>query len=60
MNADIHQREESDMELSNLEAANYDAMIAEEAILEWLLELASNEQAPELDDEFLLDGTHTH
>lgn len=45
--------EETDMELSSIEAANFDAMIAEEAILDWLANLESDDtdyESAEADD----------
>jgi hypothetical protein len=50
-------REESDMDLSSIEAASYDVMVAEEAILEWLVNLESDDTDYELaeGDEFMQD-----
>ena len=46
--------EENDMDLSNIESANFDAMVAEEAILDWLVNLESEDTDYELaeTDEF--------
>lgn len=41
-------KEEHDMDLSNVNAANFDAMVAEEAILEWLANLESEDTGYEL------------
>lgn len=50
-------REESDMDLSSIEAANYDVMVAEEAILDWLVNLESDDTDYELaeTDEYIQD-----
>lgn len=40
--------EENDMDLSSIEAANFDAMVAEEAILDWLVNLESDDTGYEL------------
>ena len=40
--------EEDDMDLSNIESANFDAMVAEEAILDWLVNLESDDTDYEL------------
>jgi len=40
--------EENDMDLSSIESANFDAMIAEEAILDWLVNLESDDTDYEL------------
>lgn len=48
-------REENDMDLSSIDAANFDAMVAEEAILDWLVNLESDDTGHELaesDDTF--------
>ena len=39
MSYGIYQGQENDMELSSIETANFDAMVAEEAILDWLSNL---------------------
>lgn len=46
--------EENDMDLSSIESANFDAMVAEEAILDWLVNLESDDTDYELaeTDEF--------
>lgn len=36
-------REDDDVDLSNIEAADYDVMVAEEAILDWLVNLESSD-----------------
>jgi hypothetical protein len=41
-------RQESDMDLSSIDAANYDVMVAEEAILDWLVNLESDDTDYEL------------
>lgn len=46
--SDAKNREENDMDLSNIESANFDAMVAEEAILEWLVNLESDDTDYEL------------
>jgi hypothetical protein len=50
-------REENDMDLSSIEAANYDVMVAEEAILDWLVNLESDDTDYELaeTDEYIQD-----
>jgi len=40
--------EENDMDLSSIESANFDAMVAEEAILDWLVNLESDDTDYEL------------
>lgn len=40
--------EENDMDLSNIDSANFDAMVAEEAILDWLVNLESDDTDHEL------------
>ena len=40
--------EEDDMDLSSIESANFDAMVAEEAILDWLVNLESDDTDYEL------------
>ena len=40
--------EENDMDLSNIDSANFDAMVAEEAILDWLVNLESDDTDYEL------------
>ena len=40
--------EEDDMDLSSIESANFDAMVAEEAILDWLVNLESDDTDFEL------------
>ncbi len=49
--------EENDMELSSFESANFDAMIAEEAILDWLVNLETDDTGYELaeSDDFLIE-----
>ncbi|MBS3743932.1 MAG: hypothetical protein KGY48_06245 [Wenzhouxiangellaceae bacterium] len=42
--------EENDMDLSSIESANFDAMVAEEAILDWLVNLESEDTDYELSD----------
>jgi hypothetical protein len=50
-------RQESDMDLSSIDAANYDVMVAEEAILDWLVNLESDDTDYELaeTDELMQD-----
>ncbi|MFO7762416.1 MAG: hypothetical protein R6V61_01635 [Wenzhouxiangellaceae bacterium] len=38
------------MDLSSIESANFDAMVAEEAILDWLVNLESEDTDYELSD----------
>lgn len=47
--------EENDMDLSSIESANFDAMVAEEAILDWLVNLESddNDCEPAESDELI-------
>jgi hypothetical protein len=40
--------EEDDMDLSSIESANFDAMVAEEAIIDWLVNLESDDTGYEL------------
>lgn len=40
--------EEDDMDLSSIESANFDAMVAEEAIIDWLVNLESDDTDYEL------------
>lgn len=49
--------EENDMDLSSFDSANFDAMVAEEAILNWLINLESEDAGFELaeGDEVLLE-----
>ena len=42
--------EEDDMDLSSIESANFDAMVAEEAILDWLVNLESDDTDYELSE----------
>lgn len=42
--------EENDMDLSSIESANFEAMVAEEAILDWLVNLESDDTDYELSD----------
>lgn len=41
--SNMHDSEDKDMELSSIDAANFDAMMAEEAILDWLVNLESDD-----------------
>lgn len=47
--------EENDMDLTSIEAANFDVMVAEEAILDWLVNLESDDTDYEMSesDEFV-------
>ena len=49
--------EENDMDLSSIDSANFDAMVAEEAILDWLVNLETNDTDFEFGEaeEFLLE-----
>lgn len=49
--------EENEMDLSSIESANFDAMIAEEAILDWLVNLETDDTGYELaeSDDFLIE-----
>ncbi len=42
--------EENDMDLSSIDSANFEAMVAEEAILDWLVNLESDDTDYELAD----------
>lgn len=46
--SDATNHEENDMDLSSIESANFDAMVAEEAILDWLVNLESDDTDFEL------------
>lgn len=41
--ADTTNREELDMDLNSIDAANLDALMAEEAILDWLVDLEAED-----------------
>ena len=47
--------EEHDMDLTSIEAANFEVMVAEEAILDWLVNLESDDTDYEMSesDEFV-------
>jgi len=47
---DVQMHEDNDMDLTSIEAANFDAMMAEEAILDWLVNLESDDTDYELAD----------
>jgi len=49
--------EDNDMELSSIESANFDAMVAEEAILDWLVNLETDDTSFELSesDDFIVE-----
>lgn len=40
--------EEHDMELNSIDSANFDAMVAEEAIIDWLIDLETEDTDFEL------------
>ena len=42
--------EENDMDLTSIEAANFDVMVAEEAILDWLVNLESDDTDYEMSE----------
>ena len=48
---------ENEMDLSSIDSANFDAMVAEEAILDWLVNLETNDTDFEFGEaeEFLLE-----
>lgn len=48
--SDARNHEENDMDLSSIESANFDAMVAEEAILDWLVNLESDDTDYELSE----------
>ncbi|MGM0659493.1 MAG: hypothetical protein ACQET0_13075 [Pseudomonadota bacterium] len=48
--SEVRNYEENDMDLSSIESANFDAMVAEEAILDWLVNLESEDTDYELSD----------
>ena len=50
-------RGEDDMDLSSIDAANYEVMVAEEAILDWLVNLDANPaEANDDDGEALIEA----
>ena len=53
--ADTTNREELDMDLNSIDAANLDALMAEEAILDWLIDL----DAEAVDLEARADQAHS-
>jgi len=48
--SEAENHEDSDMDLSNVDSANFDAMVAEEAILDWLVNIESENTEQELTD----------
>lgn len=51
--------EEQDMELNSIESANFDAMVAEETIINWLVELETEDTDYELSEQ-LADQDRQH
>jgi hypothetical protein len=49
-------RGEDDMDLSSIDAANYEVMVAEEAILEWLVNLDGDSAEANDDGEALIEA----
>lgn len=46
-----HDQEEVDMDLNSIESANLDALMAEEAILDWLVNLETDDTDYEITEE---------
>lgn len=50
---------DNDMDLSSIDSANFDAMVAEEAILDWLVNLESDDGGHEMSDSDGMDVEST-